>query len=168
MATTALLAGAGKVAGRVASALDDTATSIWLKFKKNNNPTGSTPSSLVKYTPVNPGPLPDSIANTFRSGTYVESVTSEYTSLYRVYGGNAGELGSYWTRTPPSGPLQSTIDSALNPVWGNTAEKVVQINVPAGVKLYEGVAAPQGGLVGGGSQVVFPPGFKVDPSWVVK
>jgi len=31
--------------------------------------------------------------------------------------------------------------------------------------IYEGAAAAQGGLVGGGNQVYIP---KVDPSWVVK
>ena len=41
----------------------------------------------------------------------------------------------------------------------------MKIEVPAGVKFYQGAAAPQGGLVGGGDQVVLPPGFKIDPSW---
>ena len=31
------------------------------------------------------------------------------------------ELGPYWTRTKPLGPLQSQLDSALVPKWGNTA-----------------------------------------------
>lgn len=50
--------------------------------------------------------------------------------------------------------------------WGNTAENVVKINVPAGTTIFEGFAESQGGfLLGGGSQVVIP---NVDPSWVVK
>jgi hypothetical protein len=57
------------------------------------------------------------------------------------------------------------IDSALSPSWGNTAEKVVTIKVPAGTTIFEGFAAPQGGLVGGGNQVVI---RNVDPSWIVK
>jgi hypothetical protein len=42
---------------------------------------------------------------------------------------------------------------------------IVKIEVSAGVKIYEGVAAPQGGLVGGGNQVFVP---KVDAKWIVK
>lgn len=92
----------------------------------------------------------------------------EPTTLYRVYGGTAQELGAYWTRTAPTGPVQSIIDSALNLQWGNTAVNVVAIEVPAGTKLYEGAAAAQGGLVGGGNQVLFPKDVKSDPSWVKK
>jgi hypothetical protein len=63
---------------------------------------------------------------TFRSGTYTRYVTQVETILYRVYGGKVGELGSYWTRTKPQGPLQSVIDSALDQKWGNNATQVVQ------------------------------------------
>jgi hypothetical protein len=85
-----------------------------------------------------------------------------------VYGGTAKEMGGYWTTKAPSGPVQSIIDSALLPQWGNTAINVVKIEVPPGVKFYQGAAASQGGLVGGGDQVLFPPGSKIDPSWIRK
>ena len=111
------------------------------------------------------GPLGEDVAKTFRGGSYTEMETTEAVALYRVYGGKAGELGSYWTKTPPGGPLQSRIDSALEPKWGNTMEKVTKITVPKGTTIYDGFAAPQGGLLGGGSQVIIP---KVDPSWVQK
>ncbi len=128
----------------------------------------STSNSKVisQYDPLNEGPLPSKIASTFRSNTYMEVVTTEPVTLYRVYGGSAIQLGGYWTRTPPSGPVQSIVDSALNPQWGNTATNVVKIEVPAGTKFYEGVAAPQGGLVGGGDQVLFPKDIKIDSSWI--
>jgi len=112
-----------------------------------------------------PGPLGAKVAATFRSGTYTELLATEPTTLYRVWGGKAGEIGPYWTSTPPSGPLQSTIDSALNQSWGNTAEYVTRIQVPAGTRVFTGVAASQGGLVGGGNQIFIP---KVDPAWIVK
>ena len=115
---------------------------------------------------MNQGPLPKGIADTFRSGTYSEVVTQQPTTLYRVYGGTAQELGGYWTGTKPAGPVQSIIDSVLNPQWGNTATSVVKIEVSIGTKYFEGVAAPQGGLVGGGNQVLFPKDFKIDPSWI--
>jgi filamentous hemagglutinin len=120
----------------------------------------------VTYTPLNPGPLSLDVVNTFRSGTYTEMVAQQPITLYRVYGGIAKPIGSYWTQTPPTGPLQSIIDSALLPEWGNTASSVVKIEIPVGTKYYTGVAARQGGLVGGGNQVVFHPDFKIDPSWI--
>lgn len=94
---------------------------------------------------------------------------SETTTLYRVYGGQAGKLGSYWTRTRPSGPLQSQLDSALNPAWGNSASSIATIRVPSGTTIYEGTAASQpiaggGSLLGGGSQVYIP---RVDAAWLV-
>lgn len=67
---------------------------------------------------------------------------------------------------PPTGPVQSIIDSGLNPQWGNTATSVVEIQVPSGTHFYQGIAAPQGGLVGGGNQVLFPPNFKIDLNWI--
>ncbi len=112
-----------------------------------------------------PGPLGAQVAATFRGGTYTQTVTNEPTTLYRVYGGNARELGPYWTRTMPTGPVQSIVDTALNPAWGNNATRVVQITVPPGTTLYEGAAAPQGGLVGGGNQVFVP---NINPAWVVR
>ena len=127
---------------------------------------GPAKSGVVNhYGPSNEGPLPEKIANTFRSGTYDEVTTTEPTKLYRVYGGSAGEMGAYWTRTKPSGPVQSISDCALLPQWGNNATSVVEIEVPIGTKFYEGVAAPQERLVGGGNQVFFD--TKVDPSWKV-
>ena len=126
-------------------------------------------AKAVRYGPHNPGPLNDAIASTFRSSSYTMTDLSEATTLYRVYGGQAGELGSYWTRTRPAGPLQSQLDSALNPAWGNSATSVATARVPAGTTIYEGAAASQpiaggGSLLGGGSQVYIP---RVDPSWLV-
>ena len=77
---------------------------------------------------------------------------------------SANPTGSYWTRIKPKGPLQSVIDSALDQDWGNTATRVVKAEIPAGTKIYEGAAAAQRGLVGGGNQVYIP---KVDPKWIV-
>ena len=38
-------------------------------------------------------------------------------------------------------PVQSAIDSALNPAWGNTAQNVATIRVPAGTTIYESMKA---------------------------
>ena len=93
------------------------------------------------------------------------TLAGETTTLYRVYGGGAREIGPYWTRIEPSGPVQSIIDSALDPRWGNNATRVVRIDVPRGTTIYEGTAAAQRGLVGGGNQVFIQ---TVEKAWIVK
>lgn len=118
----------------------------------------------ITYGPMNQGPLPTAIANTFRSGTYTKNILETDIIIYRTYGGKAGELGSYWTRSKPTGSLQSIIDSALNPIWGNTATNVVKIKVPRGTTFFEGIAEKQGSLVGGGNQIWIE---RVDPAWIV-
>ena len=152
--------------GRVRSSLLEAPTGVskTLGVKGEVIPVAGT-KVVAQYGPLSAGPLPSDVAYTFRSGAYAEVLTQQPTILYRVYGGSANEMGKYWTTKAPSGPVQSIIDSALNPVWGNTATNVVKIEVPAGVKFYQGSAASQGGLVGGGDQVVLPPGLKIDPSW---
>ncbi len=120
-----------------------------------------------RFGPLNEGPLPDDITRTFRSGTYDEVITTEPTTLYRVIGDNGNPAGGYWTRAEPQGPLQSVIDSALDQNWGNSATTVVQMEVPAGTRLFEGVAAPQRGLVGGGNQIYFDRNINpLDPAWI--
>ena len=118
----------------------------------------------VAYGPLNAGPLAADVANTFRSGTYTANTLSSDTILYRVTSESGNPLGSYWTSVAPKGPLQSVIDSALDQNWGNTATRVYRANVPAGTTVYEGAAAAQRGLVGGGNQIYIP---RVDPSWLI-
>ncbi|MCC8123419.1 MAG: hypothetical protein LIO58_07755 [Oscillospiraceae bacterium] len=125
------------------------------------------------YSPINPGPLSEKVANSFNGATYNQVTLVEDTTLYRVYGGNANEIGGYWSLTPQNGGLQSQLDLALNPSWGNTAKHVTQITVPAGTTIYTGTAAPQnildsvgniiGSLPGGGRQVYI---LEVNPSWL--
>ncbi|WP_037316942.1 DUF6862 domain-containing protein [Ruegeria halocynthiae] len=120
-----------------------------------------------RYDPINEGPLPTDIAKTFRSATYNEVITTEPTKLYRVISDNGNPAGGYWTRTKPEGPLQSVIDSALDQNWGNTATRVVEMEVPAGTRLFEGFAAPQRDLVGGGNQVYFDRDVNpLNPDWI--
>lgn len=118
---------------------------------------------VVKHSPINPGPLADDIAKTFRSATYSKRTLSSETTLYRVISNNGNPTGSYWTSVKPQGPLQSVIDLALDPNWGNTATRVVTARVPSGTTIYVGAAAAQRGLVGGGSQIYIP---RVDLKWI--
>jgi hypothetical protein len=105
---------------------------------------------------------------TLNQGSMISADTqftlSEDTTLYRVTSSGGNPTGSYWTSTPPAGPLQSVIDSALDQNWGNTATNVFTAKVPAGTTIYQGLAAPQRGLVGGGVQIYIP---QVNPSWII-
>jgi RHS repeat-associated protein len=154
--------------GRLVTATDLSAN-LALGYGMNafSSPTaGAAGNTSIRWGPATgAGPLGEKIAATFRGGSYTQNVTSETTTLYRAYGGTAGEVGGYWTRTAPTGPLQARIDSALAPQWGNTAQSVSTIRVPPGTTIFEGFAAPQGNLIGGGSQVFIP---NVNPSWLVK
>jgi len=118
-----------------------------------------------KYTPLDKGPLNTEIAKTFRSATYTEKITTKPTTLYRVISDNGNPAGGYWTRIKPKGPLQSVVDSALDQNWGNTATRVVKAVIPRGTTIYEGFAASQRGLVGGGNQVFIK---SVNPKWITK
>ncbi|HEY2410268.1 MAG TPA: hypothetical protein VGI10_29890 [Polyangiaceae bacterium] len=117
----------------------------------------------VRYTAVHEGPLPPDIANTFRGASYNALVLARPEILFRTYGGRTPQIGSFWSRLPNFG-LQARLDLALNPVWGNTATNIVAIQVPAGTLIFEGFAAPQGSLFGGGNQVFVP---EIQTSWVV-
>jgi hypothetical protein len=118
------------------------------------------------WTPLNgPGPLGPERAATFRGSTYTEKILQKDLILYRAYGSKAGELGKYWTREKPRGAYQTAIDSAIDPKWGNTLDEVSTIRVPKGTKIYEGYASSQGGLIGGGNQIVIE---KVDPLWRIR
>ncbi len=120
----------------------------------------------MEYSPINEGPLKEKIAKNFNGATYTKKILTEDTVMYRVHGGKAGKVGSYMSRTPQGGGLQSQLDLALNPSWGNTTEHVSKVVVPKGTKIYEGVAAPQnildsrgniiGVLPGGGNQIYIP------------
>ena len=121
-------------------------------------------NSCFQHSPISGGPLPTEISRLFRGGSYVETRLSEPVVLFRVHGGTAGPVGAWWSRQSAAGPLQAQIDLALLPQWGNTAQRVTRIEVPAGTTIFEGFAEAQGGLVGGGSQVLIP---NVDPSWVL-
>lgn len=113
------------------------------------------------------GPLSTKDVNSFRSGSYAEKRALAPFDLFRVHGGEADEIGSFFTRTPPTGPVQSIIDSALFGEWGNAADRVTRYRIPSDTKYFEGIAGPQGGLVGGGNQVYIPR-VEIDPSWIVR
>jgi hypothetical protein len=115
------------------------------------------------------GPLGEKVAQAFSGASYSEVRLVEDTLLYRVYGGEATAMGSWWTRIPPKGSLQVQLDLAILPEWGNALTQMAKIQVPSGTIIYEGIASPQSNrliqLLGGGSQVRIP---YVNPAWLIK
>ncbi|QMV42440.1 RHS repeat-associated core domain-containing protein [Cohnella cholangitidis] len=151
-----------------------TATTLLAPFRsllKISGPTVKGAGKVVTYSPANPGPLKQSVAETFSGATYKQVVLTEDATFYRVYGGEAGKVGSYMTRVPQNGGIQSQVDLALKPEWGNTTQYVTKVTVPKGTVIYEGTAAPQtinggaGQLIGGGDQVYIP---EVNANWFGK
>jgi len=128
-------------------------------------------SSTLWNASNGPGPLGEEIASTFRGASYTQKTLSEDTQLYRVYGGKAGKLSPYWSRTESTGSMQASLDSALLPEWGNTASRTSSIIAPKGTEVFEGSAASQtsaigtrGEYYGGGNQVYIP---QVSGDWLI-
>ncbi|MEY1675453.1 putative T7SS-secreted protein [Gordonia sp. ABKF26] len=151
----------------------------------NCDPTGLTPcdgaETVRKYGPHEVGPLPPDTVQTFRGGVYTERITTEPLILHRAYTAGKSPVGGFWSRDMPQGPMQTQMDSALNPKWGNQANAVSSIEVPAGTRFFEGsvelqelgstgTRIPSGGgvLLGGGNQIVFAPRFHVPEAWLLK
>lgn len=138
---------------------------------------------IERFGPMKPGALHaidlgnGSVADTFRSSSYYEVISDSPITLYRTYESDRSELGRYWSRMAPSGPLQTTLDLAIDPAWGSNATKWVEVKIPAGTKIYEGIASEiplrrgtskvqVGQLLGGGQQVYIE--GRIDHSWVQK
>ena len=139
--------------------------------------TSQSSQNIKSYGPHESGPLGNpndsrAPASTFRSGTYTEKLAKTDLYLYRDYGGSAKSDGRFWTPKPSTGPLQSQMDSAVLPEWGNTFQNQAIIKIPKGTKYYEGPAAAQTGtegtrpvLQGGGTQIFLP---SPNNEWIIK
>lgn len=157
------------VAASVAPMLGEAAAGKLASFANKLRPAESIESFKIieTYAPHEMGPLGNSNdtrspASTFRSGTYTEKLAQTDIYLYRDYGGQAKADGRYWTPEPSKGPLQSQLDSAVLPEWGNTFQNQAIIKIPKGTTYYEGPAAAQTGtkgtnqtLQGGGTQIFY-------------
>jgi hypothetical protein len=122
-------------------------------------------TKAVRYGPMDPGPLEAEVGETFRSASYTARTLARPIDLYRAYSDPDRMLGPYWSRIPPSGPLQARIDSALLPEYGNEATQVIHVQVPSGETIFEGHVAQQRLRLGGGNQVYL---LRLDPSWEIK
>jgi hypothetical protein len=137
--------------------------------------------AVEPFSPIHPGPLSairvaegseTTVAETYRSATYVEVKTVKPIRLYRSYSSEERKFSSYWTTIKPSGPSQGVLDSALDPsrmIGRNKATRWVEIEVPKDNTVFIGIAGPVQNLdwgvslTAGGPQVFIE---KVSPDWI--
>ena len=130
-------------------------------FSKGNYST-KIDSKVIEVKQAN---LPESIKNTFTDGNYRTVETLEDVKVYRTYGGKAKQNGGYATTSPAKSRIDSKIDSALLPEWGNSRKYEIEITIPKGQQLNIGKVAPQTiegpgtKLSGGADQVLLPKGW---------
>lgn len=87
-------------------------------------------------------PLPETVAATFKDGKCTKVVLSEPQTFVRYYHTDTNKKGRYLT----TDRFQLNVDAirtlALNQDWGNRAERMVMVTVPAGTAVFQGVVAP--------------------------
>lgn len=121
------------------------------------------PGEFVEPEPwslINPGPLDPDIATNFAGGRYWKYTVPQGGmgfDAYRVWGGGAPEQGRWYSPSPQVGGVQSIIDLALRPEWGNSAQNVICVSLPEGTVTYWGFAANQGGWWTGGNLQIYVP-----------
>jgi hypothetical protein len=82
----------------------------------------------------------------------IRSVTAASdTTMYRVWGGGARQVGSWLSPVPPTSAASATESLALPAA--NTAQFYSKVLVPTGTRYQIGTAAAANGLGGGGVQV---------------
>ena len=137
-----------------------------LKARENSalEPVKPGESVTPSYDWMNPGPLSEDVAKTFAGGRYSKVVVGDKgfgaDALYHVYGGRSppvGKDGTFYSPIPQRGGIQSQIDLALRPEWGNTAQNVICVYLKPGTVMYVGTAASQGGFWVGGTPQIYVP-----------
>ena len=122
-------------------------TSIQGLFGDRDAPT-SQPTSIA--SPYATAPTTNGVVEAWASPPQ-EVRTNETTVMYRVFGGDAGQLGSWLSPDRPTSRAEVRTSLALPP--NNTAEFVSVVTVPAGTLMRTGIAGPAFGHPGGGRQV---------------
>jgi hypothetical protein len=76
--------------------------------------------------------------------------------FYRYFGNSVSKYGRYLTSDQYTTNSEAIKKLALNQDWGNPASKKVTVTLPAGMTVYQGIAAPQNPATcypGGGQQI---------------
>lgn len=88
-------------------------------------------------------PLPSEIAATFLNSK-CKAVTLETSqTFYRYYSGNNNKFGRYLTTESYTTNTEVIRKLALNQDWGNQATMKLEVTLPAGTVVYQGIVGPQ-------------------------
>ncbi|MEE9339386.1 MAG: polymorphic toxin-type HINT domain-containing protein, partial [Methylococcaceae bacterium] len=109
-------------------------------------------------TPIHIVDLPNKEKVNF-VGTPIPVKLKPGTVIYRVYGGNAGKRGAYWSLEPPKSLGQTRKDLAVFEDW-NDGSKIVKYEVKEGDNIggWTGQSAPQSASNHGFSEADLPGG----------
>lgn len=88
-------------------------------------------------------PLPENIAVTFLDSQCEQVELLMPQTFFRYYDNNDNQKGRYLTTDQYHTNVAAITNLALNQDWGNKAEKMLSITLPAGTTVYQGVVAPQ-------------------------
>ena len=125
---------------------------------------GKQPETFIQKYQRN-GKLDFGQATSFRGATFKSKIAIKPITTYRSWSDPDYEVGGYVSRTRPAGPLQTQLDLALAPQWGNKANHISEYEIPQFAPFYEGAAGVQpvkaiedsdtlGQLPGGGNQIL--------------
>ena len=64
-------------------------------------------------------------------------------TFFRYYSNETNKKGRYLTTEQYQTNVEAIANLALNQTWGNKAEKILSITLPAGTTVYQGIVAPQ-------------------------
>jgi hypothetical protein len=88
-------------------------------------------------------PLPTEIAVTFLSSKCKKVKLLMPQTFFRYYSNESNKKGRYLTTEQYQTNVEAIANLALDQTWGNKAEKMLSITLPAGTTVYQGIVAPQ-------------------------
>ena len=97
---------------------------------------------------IGASPISQTVVNSFEGGVFQRIVTTTKIIVYRAEGGLAGNYGGWYGLEKPISALDAEEMSNLAK-YGNTAQRVVTYEIPAGTTIYEGRVA------GGAGQQIY-------------
>lgn len=102
-------------------------------------------------------PLPANIAITFLKSKCQKVKLLMPQTFFRYYSNDLNKKGRYLTTGQYQTNAEAIANLALKQEWGNKAEKMLSITLPAGTIIYQGIVAPQipASCYPGGGQQIF-------------
>lgn len=88
-------------------------------------------------------PLPAEISVTFLSSKCKKVKLLMPQTFFRYYSNDTNKKGRYLTTDQYQTNADVIANLALNQTWGNKAEKMLSVTLPAGTIIYQGIVAPQ-------------------------